>query len=105
MASQGQHWNSLDDKYPAKLIAAIRGHFARGPFRISAHSLAIEANVVDAFATDLLSDLAIAGVLKVERKHICPCERMESLTAEQAAEEVCVLCERAFDVDVLGKPL
>ena len=105
MATQDPDWPNLGEGYPVKLIAAIRRHLAYGPFRITARSLAIEANVDDATVSELLSTLASAGILRIEKRHICPCERKASLTPEQAAEEVCAYCERAFEIDVHGKPV
>jgi|SRR5579864_3243497 len=105
MASQNINWSAFTKKYPDKLVAALRGHIARGPFRITAHRLAIEANVADASATDLLRELVQNGFLKSDKKLICPCERMESLTAEQAAEDVCAFCGRAFEIDVPARPV
>src|SRR5258708_6807550 len=105
MASQSPNWFGLGERYPAKLIAALRGHFARGPFRISAHGLAIEANVEDAPAAELLNELVRTSLLGVENTYLCPCKRKERLSLDQAAEDVCAHCQLAFDSDVPGKPV
>jgi hypothetical protein len=104
MAGENPNWATLGEKYPAKLITALRGHFARGPFRISAHSLAIEANVKDTPAAELLNNVASSGAVRLDKRHVCPCDRTEALTTAQASEEVCAHCQLAFN-DLHEKPI
>src|SRR6266481_5238362 len=104
-ASESPNWDSLKQKYPNRLADALRGHFTRGPFRITAHQLAVEANVTDEVSEQILRELVETGALTTNTEYTCPCERNELLTSEQACEEVCINCNRAFAVDVLGTPI
>jgi hypothetical protein len=104
MARQDPDWEALNKEYPVELVTALRGHFARGPFRIRARQLAVEANADEDTARRLLERIAATGHVTTEAQYTCPCERQESLTAEQAGQEVCAHCERAFEVDVQGRP-
>ncbi|HET6840563.1 MAG TPA: hypothetical protein VFK06_02600 [Candidatus Angelobacter sp.] len=104
-ASESSNWDSLKQKYPNQLTDALRGHFVRGPFRITAQQLAIEANVNHEVSKQILRELVEAGALTTNTEYTCPCERIEHLTSEHAGEEVCIHCNRTFAVDVLGTPV
>ena len=93
----------IDDFQPA-LVAALDGHFERGPFRITARELAVEANTSEATAAQLLQARVEAGLVFTEVRYTCPCGRGESLTAEEAAQDICPHCGLSFEADLHARP-
>jgi len=43
-------------------------------------------------------------LLTTEVRFICPCDRREILTAEQASQDTCPQCDRAFEADLHARP-
>lgn len=105
MPSPPLDWDVIGRPFKPELVAALRRHFDQGPFRIQAHQLAIEANTDDAPAEALLQQVAAAGALTIENEIRCPCDKKHRLTSEQAAEDVCPVCNRAFEEDLHASPI
>jgi hypothetical protein len=104
MAGERPDWKTLTEKFSTRLVDTLRRHFGGGPFRIRAAQLGSEADVDTHNATLLLEEVACLGVLSRETEYNCPCEQAQTLTEEQAQENVCAVCHRAFGVDIEGQP-
>jgi hypothetical protein len=104
MASSRIDWAALAGRFPAPLIGRLRQYFEDGPFEIRAHQLAVQVNTDDATAEKLLQQLGAAGALAIKEAFLCSCDRRQPLTSEQAAQDVCPECGRAFVEDVGALP-
>jgi len=102
--SQGSGPNALSREFPRELVAALDGHFNRGPFRITARDLGVEAHTDEETAARVLQERVDKGLLTTEERYICPCDQREVFTAEQASQDTCTRCGRAFEADLHARP-
>jgi hypothetical protein len=95
--SKGPSWDRLEKEHPRELVKELRERFERGePFELDAEQFTAATDFAAEAGRNLLEVITKEGFLLKRVHYVCPCEREEPVTAEQARLDICAVCGEAF---------